>query len=79
MTYDTEKVDQTLLAMLHLCMFDAGPTRRAWKSFPWEAMNRLHERGLISDPKSKVKSVVVSPECAAESARLFEELFGTPS
>ncbi|MEK6698116.1 MAG: DUF6429 family protein [Nitrospirota bacterium] len=43
----------------------------AWKGFDWDTMNRLHEKGYISDPKSKAKSVAVSEE----GARLAEELF----
>lgn len=33
---------------------------RAWKGHDWEAMDRLHAKGYISDPKSKAKSVMVS-------------------
>ena len=43
----------------------------AWKGFDWETMNRLHEKGYISNPKSKAKSVTISEE----GARLAEELF----
>ena len=39
-------------------------------------MNRLHEKGLIGDPVSKAKSVVVTAEGVAEAERLFEKLFG---
>jgi hypothetical protein len=48
---------------------DQGATR-AWKTFDWDAMDRLYERGLISDPKSKAKSVVLTEEgqLAAEEA-----------
>lgn len=76
MPYDTEKVDRAVLALLHLCMHKAGPDTRAWKGFPWEAMERLHARGLISNPRSQAKSVVVSEEAVTESAHLFEEWFG---
>jgi hypothetical protein len=34
---------------------------RAWKSHDWDALDRFHTRGYISDPKSKAKSVVLSP------------------
>jgi hypothetical protein len=27
-----------------------------WKSFDWNAMNRLHEKGFISNPVRKAKS-----------------------
>ncbi len=48
---------------------------RVWKSFDWETMNRLHEKGYTSDPKSKAKSVVLSEEGLARSEELFERLF----
>lgn len=48
---------------------------RAWKGMSWEATDRLHEKGLIEDPKSKAKSMLLTPEGrkAAEEAlwRLF--------
>jgi hypothetical protein len=31
---------------------------RAWKSFDWEAMNRLHEKGYISNPVGKAKPII---------------------
>lgn len=49
---------------------------RAWKSFPWEATDGLHERGLISDPKSKAKSVALTDEGARLAEQLFTEMFG---
>lgn len=39
-------------------------------------MRRLHERGSISDPVGKAKSIVFSDEGLAEAERLLEELFG---
>jgi hypothetical protein len=48
-----------------------GAFTRAWKGFDWDCLDRLHARGLISDPKSKAKSVVLSDD----GARLAEELF----
>jgi hypothetical protein len=38
-------------------------------------MNRLHEKGLISDPVGKAKSVLLSELGLQESERLFEKLF----
>jgi hypothetical protein len=38
-------------------------------------MNRLHERGFISDPKSKSKSVQVTKEGLARGRKLFDEFF----
>jgi len=60
------------MALLYLTLHDGS---RAWKGFDWEAMNRLHEKGFISNPVSKAKSVVLSESGLAESERLFNKLF----
>jgi len=39
------------------------------------AMDRLHAKGYISDPKSKAKSVVLSEEGERLSRKLFERHF----
>ena len=49
---------------------------RAWKSFDWDAMDRLHEKGLISNPASKAKSVVFSDEGLARAEAAYHKLFG---
>ena len=58
------------------CGWDFTTVRaRAWKSFDWDAMARLHTKGLIHDPVGKAKSVVFTPEGLARSEQLFQELF----
>ena len=74
--YDEQTVDDAVLALLHLTAFDDHGVTRAWKTFDWAALDRLHERGLISDPKSKAKSIVFSEEGARLAAELFERRFG---
>jgi hypothetical protein len=69
---DTEKIDQTVLALLCLGRHDGF---RTWKGFDWDVMSRLHEKGYISDPRSKAKSVVFTEEGLHESERLFQALF----
>jgi len=76
MELDTNKIDNAVLALLSLGLHDGV---RAWKGFDWDAMNRLHERGYISDPRSKAKSVVFTEEGLERSQRLLEELFGKRS
>jgi hypothetical protein len=71
MEYDPDKVDEAALALLYLNVFEDRWGARAWKSMPWEAMDRLHEKGLIGDPKSKAKSVVLTEE----GKRAAEEAF----
>lgn len=74
MTLDGDKIDRAVLALLHLGLHDEV---RAWKGFDWDAMNRLHEKGFISDPRTKAKSVVFSEDGLRESRRLLEELFSS--
>src|SRR3954454_16507101 len=55
MEIDTDRIDQAVLALLYLGLHDRW---RAWKGFDWDALDRLHEKGMISNPASKAKSVV---------------------
>jgi hypothetical protein len=70
---DTDRIDQAVLALLSLGRHEGS---RAWKSFDWDSMARLHERGLISDPVGKAKSVVFTEEGLREAERLLHSLFG---
>lgn len=76
MKLDLEKIDRAVLALLYLGLHDEY---RAWKGFDWDALSRLHEKGYISDPVGKAKSIVFTEEGLAESERLLEELFGLQS
>jgi hypothetical protein len=68
MDYDPSRVDDVVLALLYL---NVSATGRAWKGIDWDSLDRLHARGLISDPKSRAKSV----ELTEEGERLAEEAF----
>jgi hypothetical protein len=74
-TLDTDRIDQTVLALLSLARHKG---ECAWKSFDWDAMDRLHKAGFISDPKGRARSVVFTPEGLRESERLLNLLFGRP-
>lgn len=76
MDYDKEKVDEATLALLWLVTQTDKSGSRAWKSFDWETLDRLHEKGLISDPKRKTKSVILSEEALELSETLFNKMFG---
>jgi hypothetical protein len=63
MNYDHDKVDEMVLALLYLTISEQHEWgARAWKSHDWDALDRLHTKGYISDPKSKAKSVVLNAE-----------------
>ena len=76
--FDEDRIDDAVLALLYLNVHDdrTPGLARAWKSFSWEAMGRLHEKGLIGDPASKAKSVVLTAEGLKRCEALFYELFG---
>lgn len=72
---DEDKVDEVVLALLYLNAFSDKGTVRAWKGFDWDSMNRLHQRGFISNPKGKAKSVVLSEEGFKRAEELFVKYF----
>ena len=76
MDYDHDKVDDMVLALLYLAIWEEDAWgARAWKSHDWDALDRLHAKGYISDPKSKAKSVVLSPAAVRRARELFEQHF----
>lgn len=76
MEYDRDKVDEITLALLHLTTFKVGPGYNVWKGIDWDTMNRLHEKGYISNPKSKAKSVSIIEDAMKLSEQLFKKYFG---
>jgi hypothetical protein len=75
MDIDYDKIDDCTLALLYLVSSKEKFGARAWKSFDWETMNRLHEKGHISNPKSKSMSVALTEEGYSKAEELFERLF----
>lgn len=75
MEYNKDKVDEATLALMWLVMQTDKTGSRAWKSFDWATLDRLYEKGLISDPKRKTKSVVLSEEAVELSEALFKRMF----
>ena len=72
MDIDRDRIDETVLALLFLGRHDGD---RIWKSFDWAAMERLHAKGLISNPVSKTKSIVFTGEGLRLSEALFRKFF----
>lgn len=71
MEYDEDKVDKMALALMYLTTFQG----RSWKGYDWDILDRLHEKGYISNPVSKSKSVILSEEGRKLSEDLFKEYF----
>jgi hypothetical protein len=72
MSLDEERIDDAVLALLYLGLHGGY---RAWKGFDWDALNRLHEKGMIDDPRGKAKSIVFTEEGLDRSTALFEAMF----
>ena len=73
-----DKVDEAALALMHLTTsIERSGVARTWKGFDWDILDRMFERGWISDPQTKAKSVVVLDEAVRHSKELFEQQFGT--
>ncbi|HEY3627743.1 MAG TPA: DUF6429 family protein [Terracidiphilus sp.] len=72
MEFDNDKIDDMVLALLWLTEHDDG---RTWKGHDWDAMDRLHQKGYISDPRGKAKSVVFTEEGGKRSEELFKRYF----
>lgn len=77
MDYDKDKVDEAVLSLLYLTLHETNEFGgRAWKGHDWGALDRLHEKGLISDPRSKAKSVVLDADGIKAAEAAFRRLFG---
>jgi len=76
MDIDPKKVDEVVVGLLYLASFEEAGVTRAWKGHDWDALNRLHEQGIILDPKSKAKSVVFTDDGKLKGEEACERLFG---
>jgi hypothetical protein len=70
MAFNRERAGDLVLAMMQLTLHEE---RRAWKSYDWEVMNDLFDRGFITDPRSKAKSVVLTDEGLARSREMYTQ------
>ena len=72
MSLDTDKIDDAVLALLALTLHDGD---RAWKGFDWDALARLHAKGLIENPVGKTKSVAFTEAGLARAIALRDTMF----
>lgn len=77
MPYDETKIDEAVLAVLYLTAWEEHGMTRAWNGVDWNASNRLHQRGLIGDPKNTNKSVMFTEQGLALARAAAERLFST--
>ena len=75
MEIDTDRIDDAVLGLMWLTLHNKT---RAWKGFDWDALKRLHDKGMIADPVNRAKSVVLSEEGLQRAEALFQSLFTHP-
>lgn len=68
MAFNQERAGDLVLALMQLTLHEEC---RTWKSYDWDVMNNLFERGFITDPRSKAKSVILTEEGLARSKEMY--------
>jgi hypothetical protein len=53
MEYDEDKVDEMVLALLSLTMFEEKGGARAWKGHAWDDLDRLHAKVISRIQRAK--------------------------
>ncbi len=59
MDYDDQRIDHAALALLAL---HVDRQRHTWKGFDFGILDRLHARGLITDPVNRNKGVYLTED-----------------
>ncbi len=73
---DQDKLAEVALAILSLSRMGTTYGATAWKGIDWDVMNLLFEKGWISDPVGKQKSVGISAEGIKLADQFLEKYFG---
>ena len=71
---DADKLAEVALALLSLTLHGG----RVWKALDWNLMNLLYEKGWISDPVSKAKSVFLTEEGESLARYFLSKHFDRP-
>ncbi len=72
MALDIDKVDDAALAILSLTLHYGD---QVWKGVDWAITGRLHNKGLIEDPRRKTKSLTLTPEGIERAQAVLEREF----
>ena len=72
---DEEKLAEATLAILSLSRMVESYGVTAWKGIDWDVMSMLHDKGWISDPVGKQKSVGITEEGIILADQFLEKYF----
>ena len=73
MNHDPAKIEEVVLALLGASEVDNG---RAWKGYDFDVMDALHEKGYITNPRSRSKSIQLTEDGLALARKLADRYFG---
>ncbi len=73
MNYDSDKIEESILALLGVFEFDNG---RVWRRYDFAVMDALYPKGLITDPRSRNESVYLTDDGIARAKALAIRYFG---
>jgi hypothetical protein len=76
--YNREKVDEVVLALMYLTLFDDDYGCCAWTSFDEDVLARLRAKGLVGTSGEINGSVRVTPEGLRRAEETFFRLFAAP-
>lgn len=65
------KLEELALAVMYSALHDE---RWVWKTIPFEITDRLHEQGLIDEPRSHRKSLCLTDEGLERAKAAFDAL-----
>ncbi len=75
---DEDKIEEATLALLYITSFKDSHTDmawRTWKGHDREVMERLYQKGYISNPESESRSVSFSKKGFKKAEKLFSKYF----
>lgn len=74
-TFSSKKIEDAVLALLYASSTEEHGMRWAWKNYDWAITDSLFEKGLIDNPRSGKKSLILTPEGVAKARALADSLF----
>ena len=76
---DDEKIFEAAIALLSLSRERHEFGYRVWKGLDWDVMDALYEKGWISNPVGKQKSVALTEEGLKRADECLVKYFGKDS
>ena len=74
---DKEKIAEAALAILSLTAHGDADYTRVWKDLDWDLLDLLHDRGWISDPVGRHRSVQLTEAGIKLAQEYVDKHFGS--